>query len=254
MRQEVLADKLKSILHSKKELQPDFSLRKMAQTLGLSPSELSEFINKKRKISRAKAESIISKLEIPPYKKSEFHHATFSPKTRQPSTELSEEIFAFISDPNYFNFLNLIRTKDFKFDLDWISRRLRINSFTARQVIGRLGRLGLIEFKEGMLNRTVTAINTTDDVENEALKKHHLKDMDIAKERLMEIPVSQRDFSSFTFLVDPELLPRAKEIIRRAQDDLEALMEEGNPTEVYKCANYLYPVSFPVESVPSLEH
>ena len=67
--------------------------------------------------------------------------------------------------------------------------------------------------------------------------------MEIAKEKLLSVAVNQRDFTSFTLPVDPALLGKAKEIIRKAQDDIAALMEEGNATEVYKTSTYLYPIT-----------
>ena len=60
----------------------------------------------------------------------------------------------------------------------------------------------------------------------------------------MNEPVEHRDFSSLTFPLDPKKLDQAKTLIRRFEDDLFALLdEESTPTEVYRLAIQLFPLT-----------
>jgi len=65
----------------------------------------------------------------------------------------------------------------------------------------------------------------------------------MAKQKLQDVPVEQRDFTNYTFPADPTTLKRAKEIIRQAQDDLAALMSNSESTEVYRVCMYLFPLT-----------
>jgi hypothetical protein len=76
-----------------------------------------------------------------------------------------------------------------------------------------------------------------------ALKSHHLNDLETIRESILSIPINLRDISSLTFVFDVDCMEQAKEILRRAQDEIEAL-NIGKPRKnVYKISTYLYPVS-----------
>lgn len=42
-----------------------------------------------------------------------------------------------------------------------------------------------------------------------------------------------------------KFLPKAKEILRKAQDELEEIMDQEEATEVFKICTYLYPLTVP---------
>ena len=71
----------------------------------------------------------------------------------------------------------------------------------------------------------------------------HITDMEMAKEKLSEVDVKLRDFTSYTLAFDIKLIPKVKEMIRKLQDDVDELMQDSNPTEVYKMNTYLYPLT-----------
>ena len=70
-----------------------------------------------------------------------------------------------------------------------------------------------------------------------------MADMDMAKDKIQNLDVLQRDFSFLIFNGKPKYLPRAKEILRRAQDDLEKLMDQDQGNVVYKLCTYLFPLT-----------
>jgi hypothetical protein len=70
-----------------------------------------------------------------------------------------------------------------------------------------------------------------------------MNDMDMAKRKIQEVRVDQRDFTNYTFPANPKTLARAKEIIRQAQDDLEDLMCDEDASEVYRVCMYLFPLT-----------
>ncbi len=120
-----------------------------------------------------------------------------------------------------------------------------------KEALEKMIRTGLInETTGGRLRRSAPKYKTTDDVLNIALRKAHAHNLVMARESLEKIETPLRDFSSITLAMSPEKLPRAKEMIRKFQDDLADLVETGDRTEVYKMCIQLFPLTILKESKP----
>jgi uncharacterized protein (TIGR02147 family) len=242
---------------------PKFSVRAFAGRLGLQPAATNEILKGDRHVSRKMAERLATKLHLDPSERAEFlghfseraRRARRLPENRSPDRlesqkevlRLTSDQFTVISDWVHFAILNLVKTIDAKNDGPWMAERLAISETRVAGAIDRLTRLGLLEKdREGKWVRTYARINTPDDVLNVSVQKSHLADMDLARESILRDPLDRRDFSSMTMALSPSLLPRAKEILRKAQDEITALAAEAPATEVYRLTNYLFPLSHPV--------
>jgi transcriptional regulator with XRE-family HTH domain len=238
---DVLAEIMRGMLKNQNR---SLSLRGFARQLGLNSSALSEFLSGKRNFSESKVREIIKKLSNDPLTRAEIYSRVFLNPEQEKAWKLEEEVFAFISDPIYFTFLQLLEASDFIYDLEWIARRLRVDVTETRKIILRLKRLNLVtEDSNHELKRTYTRLNTSEDVESAALKFHHQKDLETISKSLSKLSVKQRDFSSLTFLFKLEDIDKAKEILRRAQDEIEALSPGDPKRHVFKVSTYLYPVT-----------
>lgn len=231
-----------------KSINPSFSIRSLARKLQMQPSATNEILKGKRRVSLKKAEAIAEKLLLNPSERAElFRHfqKTLKPKKEELSVlKLSAQQFAAVSEWTYFAILSLIKTKNFKSDPRWIAQRLGINEQKVEDHLKTLEELKLIKRdSKKHISRTKDKLNSSDDQLNLSIQKSHLNDLEMAKEKLLNIPVKQRDFTSFTLPVDPNLIPQAKEILRKAQDDLDELMSEGKCTEVYRACMYFYPLT-----------
>ncbi len=238
-----------------RSVNPNFSMRALAKKIGLQPSATNEILKGQRRVSRKIAERISVNLLLDPTERAELlssfplklernKQAIASREVEMSTVKLNSLQFQTISDSLHYNILSLMKTKDFVSDIDWMAMRLGVKSYKIRKAIEVLVELDFVLVsKSGEFKRSTGKLNTTDDVLNLSIQKSHLEDMEIAKEKLLSVAVNQRDFTSFTLPVDPALLGKAKEIIRKAQDDIAALMEEGNATEVYKTSTYLYPIT-----------
>jgi len=234
---------------------PSFSMRALAKKIGMQPSATSEILKGKRRVSKKIADRIAKNLLLDPSERAELL-AGFPQKLRRntlnanrrdeqmSAVKLSSTQFQVISDPIHYSILSLLKTKNFASDIDWIANRLDQSSSKVSSAIKNLRDLDLIKVSEsGEIKRSVGKLNTTDDILNLSIQNSHLKDMEVAKEKLLSTDVKLRDFTSFTLPVDVDLLDKAKEIIRKAQDDIALLMESGDTTEVYKTCTYLYPIT-----------
>ncbi len=66
--------------------------------------------------------------------------------------------------------------------------------------------------------------------------------LDMGKNKLEEVELELRDFSSMTIAGNPEKLAEAKTIIREFRQKLASLLRDGEKTEVYQIAIQLYPL------------
>ncbi|MFZ4715239.1 MAG: TIGR02147 family protein [Bacteriovoracaceae bacterium] len=233
----------------------NFSMRALAKRLDMQPSATNEILKGERKVSRKLAEKISERLKLDPTERNELLK-DFPEKMRRRSKyvqnkngqeleamKLTSEQYACISEWIHFAIISLMKTPEFKHDPQWIAERFGVKESEVVKAIDRMLKLNLIMKEDGILIRTSSRLNTTDDVLNIFLQKAHMADMDIAKVKISSIPVEERDFSSLTFNGNPKHLAKAKEILRKAQDDLEELMDDGDGLEVYKVCTYLFPLT-----------
>ncbi len=197
------------------------------------------------------AERIARALQLDPSERAEFL-GNFQTQTRRVLPEesktevlrLTSDQFEVISDWIHFAILNLVKTADAQPEAAWMAERLGLSVTKVRAALERLERLKLIQKDPtGKWVRTYARINTPDDVLNVSVQKSHLADMELARTALLREPIERRDFTSMTIAVHPDLLPRAKEIIRRAQDEIAELSAESPATEVYRLTSSLFPLT-----------
>lgn len=235
-----------------------YSLRALARRIDVSPSTLTRILNGERAVSRPLAERICTKLCLDPQQRADVMSAFPSSRRYRKSgavqarpdetdssfLQLSTDQFHIIGVWYHFAILSLLRTKDFQNDPAWIAERLGISVAESKEAMERLLRLKVIEQKpDGSYVRTSRRVRTTDDILNVSLQKAHHQNLELAQEALIEVPVELRDFSAITMPASPHLLPKAKELIRKFQDDLSELLESESGTEVYKFCTQLFPLT-----------
>jgi uncharacterized protein (TIGR02147 family) len=234
---------------------PQFSVRALAKKLDMQPTATNEILKGQRRVSRVIAEKIADNLGLDPSERTDLlkdfplkpKRNTQASRARTKDLEvlkLNSDQFELISEWAHFAILSLMRLKSFKSDVEWIATRLGIQPQDARKALLRLQHLNLVQVdRDGVMTRTPQPVRTTDDVLDLSLQRMHLNDMELAKTKIREVRVDQRDFTNYTFPANPKALKRAKEIIRKAQDDLEELMADGEAEEVYRVCMYLFPLT-----------
>ena len=231
---------------------PAFSVRAFAKKAGLSPATLSLILNGKRKISRKLAQKLCDKLMLDPTERAQLfiqfekkHESEKSDQVGLDYLQLTNDQYQVVADWKSFAILNLIETKGFKSNNEWIARRLAISLGDVENTIERLKRLEMVsETKSGGLKRAATRYRTSDDVANLSLRKSHHQNLELAQKSLEDVPVDLRDFTWMTLPIDLEKMPQAKEMIRKFRDEFYTLMSrEAAPTEVYRICVQLFPLT-----------
>lgn len=237
---------------------PSYSVRAFSMKLGLHASATNEIMKGERRVSRKLAERIADRLLLDPSERTSilkfFQPVEKKPAVRKSTSDEEKEVgadylkltgdqFELISNWIHFGILSLVKTKNFESSATSISERFGITEKQAADALERLERLGLLVRKEGKLKRKHSRVNTPDDVLNISIQKAHIEDMELAKNSIMNDPVDKRDFTSMTMAVSTRLLPKAKEMIRKVQDEISDLLESEPTDEVYRMSMHLFPLS-----------
>jgi transcriptional regulator with XRE-family HTH domain len=244
---------LKNVLIKKftqaKAKNSNYSIRAFAKKVGVSPGSLSLIMLGKRAPSSKLSDLIAKNLHLDPQERSEVIPKPVVYKTRNKGfdtyMQLTSDQFDLISQWHFFAILNLIHLKNFKSNSTWIAKRLGLSKEKIDESIELLLRLNLIAFDDsGKMIRKNQSIRTQDDIKNEALRLSHLESLDLAKKRLADCDVHNRDYTWVTFPFDLKKMDKAKELIRRFQDEFLGLIsEDSDPDNVYRMAIQLYPLT-----------
>ncbi len=138
----------------------------------------------------------------------------------------------------------LVGTRGFKEDYDWIHRRLRgkvslSEIKMALQILLSLG--GLVRNPStGRLEKTQINIFGRDDVPNAALRKHHAHMMERAKESLTEQGVYEREMISYVFSFKRSDLPKLKQVLRDLRANLDQQFHTSDGDSVFQLNLHLF--------------
>lgn len=246
---------LRSELARRMAKNPQYSLRAFARSAGVSHTLLSLVLSGKRPMSRKTANRLADTLALDPNQREQFvnapentmgHLATArGRKEAQSMRQLSLDQFALISEWYHYAILSLLELPDSKLEPRWISSRLRISQLQAAEAVERLHRLNLLEKGEdGRWRQSGNPIKIDNSVSTPATRKFHEQILSKALESLERDPFETRSFISTTYMLDPAVVPLARE---RLNELKRALVRElstlGKPSVVYNLSMQLYPVS-----------
>jgi uncharacterized protein (TIGR02147 family) len=229
-----------------------YSLRAFARDVGMTPQMMSAVLNKKKDLSVDSAVEIAGRLRFDPHQTQDFIDAVVMAGCKSSQAKdvikkrieerhlssngfkpLTVEMFKAISNWYHLAILELTDTKGFKSDSRWIASRLGISVFEVKEAITRLMALELLEEENGILKRTEFNISALSDVPASALREHAKQILSKGISALEEQDQRDRDITSMTMAVDPNLLPEAKKMIMQFRRKLNKFFESGVRTEVY---------------------
>lgn len=225
---------------------PNWSQRAFAQKLGVSSGSLSEIMKGKRPLTSRLKKKIAGVLQLSPLEQLDFFEEdlpqNFKP-VRHEYFRLSEDQFHLISDWWHYGILNLVKTKGFTTNQNWIADRLGLSTKMVNEAWDRLLRLGFLKKVQGKIVREYPRIETSDDLFDLSIQRAHVEDTKLIEKSLLEVPVELRDHTSMTFVMNKKNLKKAKEMIRLFQDQFSEEIEKNGNEEVYRLAISLFPLT-----------
>jgi uncharacterized protein (TIGR02147 family) len=189
----------------------------MADALAYTPLERAAFI-----------ESTVSEIYLEPI---DFQH------------ELREEEFHLIADWYHFAILSLSELKSHRSDPRWVAAQLGIPVQQASEALQRLIRLNIIEVQAGKIRQVMKPIKTTTDVPSTAIRTYHRQNLERAKEKIEEVAIEDREYTSITMAISRRKIPQAKKLMTDFKRKLSTLLESGDKEAVYTLSLQLFPVS-----------
>lgn len=154
---------------------------------------------------------------------------------------LRSEIYSYIASWYHLPLKALVSAPDFKFNLEWIEKRLK-NKLSAAKIqnsLYLLQQLGLVK-REGRNWKSTTSFTTPLDVPNAAVRLHHREMMERGIEALDEEDVSRRDMSSTTFRFNTDRMAEAKTAIEDFRQEFIRRFEAPEGKEVYQLNTQLF--------------
>jgi uncharacterized protein (TIGR02147 family) len=244
----MLQDALKQEYKRRCDLNPSYSVRAYAQSLGINSGSLTSILNGKRSIGPKVAKKLLSELELSGWDKNKFFKDQFGlnePKrsnSKKLKRQLEEDEIELISSWEHFAILSYLETPQSK-TLVSISNKFNLPIGRCRQALERLARLNLISHEDGKWNLIGEDcdLETTHDIPNFAIRKAHKEYIQLASDSIEQHHVEDREIIGTTLAIDPNKLPEAKKRIRTFLDDLSKYMNETNKEEVYRINLQLFP-------------
>jgi len=235
---------------------PRYSLRAFSKKVGVHFATLSAILNGKRIVSRKIATRIADTLNLDPQERAELLALFPEAKTKLKGTivtgeakkanysKLSEQQMKIAGEWEHFAIRSLLQCENFESSAEWIAKRLNLTVPRTQLVLDRLVALGLVSVDEnGRFHHSSENFSTFDHPSHEIIQKSHDETLSLARTSLYRDSGDLRDFTSVTVPVNPEKMVQAKELIRKFQDDLCDLLEEGKRTEVYRLSIQLFPLT-----------
>lgn len=234
---------------------PRYSQRAFARDLRISAGELSEVLQKKRRLSVRSALKVARYLSL---NTTETKHLLFLVQLdgaadsrealeRGPWQAMAADAsagldrFRLVSDWTCFAILNLSECDGFRPIESWMAKRLGISASQTRVALGRLEKVGLAKRTQGRWHFPKGDIAAPEGVPSESIRAYHGQILERAARALELQPVHEREFAGVGFAVDPKQLPAMKRDVSHFLDEMIAKYAKGkNRTEVYQLEMALF--------------
>lgn len=242
---------IKNEFEKKKNVNSRYSLRSFSKYLGLDPGSLSAILRGKRSLSPIRARQIVDRLKIKDDEKKTFFLSLLRQRgipwglveERNGFQVEEEQYFRILVEWEYAAALCLLTLKAFDFDAVNLSRALNISKKRASLIISNLEKDGLICLKDNKATLIHKNFSTTEDIQSAALQCFHQANLSVAKKKLNELGVIERDFSSIVIAANSRQLGEMKEMIRNFRRQFEAKFESESGDVIMNLNLQLYPIS-----------
>lgn len=136
---------------------------------------------------------------------------------------MDSEIFSYVSGWHHLVILQLFSAPNFQDEPAWIANRLG-GQLTVEDIsasLELLEKLKLIERDTSTGKLKISSFDpliTMEDIPSTAVRKHHMEQMEQARQALQTQPMNEREFTSVTLRVNRKKIPEIKKAIREFRD------------------------------------
>lgn len=207
----------------------NYSLRAFALHLNIHHATLSTLLSGKRKITKKTVLSLSRALGLKPNEISQYLNGeTAKKKVEDKAFLLQNDVFSLMSDWYFDAILELALVPKFRMEPKVIALALDISVVQASMAIETLERLGLLK-RNGKGKLSLSFQNTTNildpDQTTSAQKNYQRTILEKSLSALDVVDRKKRDHTSTTMAINAKDLPKAKELIKKFRNDLNAYMQ-----------------------------
>lgn len=250
------------------KIEKGHSLRSLAKDAGfLSPNYLALIVSGKRNLSLESADRLASALDLNSVESAffinlvRFNQSKTAKARREHRGELlrskqfnsvvpiRSKSAAYYSNWYYIAIRELVATKGFREDHDWIVRKLggAITVREAKAALSDLQTLGLLaRDSSGRLIQVDKLVTANDSITSSALKDFHVIMIGKAQEAMETLSSKERDISGITIPVNEEVFEKMRMMIIAFRRELLKLSAEASDsTDVVQVNFQLFPLTRP---------
>lgn len=259
---------LKKIFSRKKKENVQFSLRKSARFLKISPGYLSKIISGQKPIPRELLKKIIVVFEMDPLEAAELINSLkkevldqkvgktaefdFAKSQKEEKFDLSEyELLPeqaewLLSKWYYFILMDLTTCENFQNDIKWISQQLGIPAGEVATSLKFLEENGLlVKDEKGHWQKKYQSLRFPTIKTKKTVRQFHAMQIEKGLKYLdthtAPKDFSQRLISSVSFAANSAKLEQAKQILNQAMHEVATLMSESDTDSVYSINVQFFP-------------
>jgi uncharacterized protein (TIGR02147 family) len=243
-----LIELLQKELKTRKERNPQYSLRAFAAALEISPAQLSQIISGKRNLTAKAITKIAKKLSLSPLEQAHYlkdwsnKKVHFEKEDLQilEKRQLQDDEFKLISEWYHMAILSLAPLPGSSTDSHWIAGKLGISVPQAREAVDRLQRLKILAMG-AHLKQISPPLSVVSETPSEAIRGYHQKMLSRALDHLEKVPAEKRDYSAMTLPINIKNMHRYRKLIEKFQEDLLELCSRDSKQEVYVMSCQFFP-------------
>lgn len=235
---------LVTMFKKRQERNSAYSIRAFSRDTGVAKTSISEAMNGLRCLSSGNIDILATTMNLDDETIMRLKDDLSAVSDRGRALFVEDE-FEVIKDWHYLAILNLAKLPDNQCHAEWVSERLGLSLELADESLKKLLGLGLLENIEGKLVRTLQPITTSVDIPSASIREHHRQSMEKAIVALEEVSVELRDYTTVTYVLNPEKIPEVKKLIHTFHRKLGKILPVKNATDVYRLNIQFFPLTKP---------
>jgi len=256
---------LRDYYEFKKQTQAAFSLRFFAEKAGLSShAHLKLTIDGKRNITKSTVTKLIHGIGLEKQRAVYFENLVFfnqattdeekhayyeqlvkaSPRSKLRKMDNAQ--FRIFREWHHSAILEMVALRSFRPIPDWVSKKLGgdVTPAQVQESFELLLELGLLVKTANGFRQRDPMITTDDEVQDMMVKLYHQQMLQIATNKLSELPSQERDFSCLTFSIRREDFPNLKKHIQLMRKELlDFSAKPGEAEDVVQVNIQLFPLT-----------
>lgn len=237
-------DILRTVLIERQKVNPAYSLRAFAQSIGLSNSQLSRVLNSKQGLSLEKAKNIAAQVgfseeetdifclmvqatDARSKKERDEAHTKLEDIQIQKMTskDLGLQDYEILRDWYNIAILELMDTHSFSGKPEWIAKQIGITPLLAEESIKKLLDIGVIESISGEIKKTQKILKINKSTPSDLMKNYYEQLLIKAKESIFLQSIDDRHLSSVTISLDEQDIKTLNKEIDKFRSHFNSLAE-----------------------------